>query len=233
MKHFFDDYPAFYETSKTLGLPRRLNWRVKALIKDHVRLIKNKSILDIASHDGRFSFAAIKFGASHVLGIEGRPELVENAKKNMEKYGIMKSKYDFIAGDIHKEIQKIKPNTIQTVFCFGFFYHTIHHAYLLSQIRRLNPQNLILDTNVIKSDLPIIKIKVQNKDCEGSAIHSPYSKKNNELVGIPSKKAIQIMLRNLKFSFTDYDWHNNKIINWQGIGDYKTGHRITLIAKQI
>jgi len=192
------------------------------------RLVINN---DLASHDGRFSFAAIKFGASHVIGIEGNPNLVKKTIENMEKYNIPKSKYDFISADIHQEIQKIQPNTINTVFCFGFFYHTIHHAYLLDQIRKLKPQNLIIDSNVIISDSKILEISVQGGGNEGSAILSPDTKNNKTLVGMPSRLAIELMLDNMKFSFKNYDWLDKKIVDWTGLGDYKSGSRITLIAK--
>jgi len=230
---FFDDFPSFYETSKTSSQPNRLNYRVKALIEDNLELVKEKNILDIASHDGRFSFAAIKFGASHVLGIEGNPNLVKKARENMEKYNIPKSKYDFISADIHQEIQKIQPNTVNTVFCFGFFYHTIHHVYLLDQIRKLKPQNLIIDTNVIISDSTILEISAQGGDDEGSAILSPDTKNNQTLVGIPTKSAVELMLYNMNYSFKHYDWHSQNIDDWDFLGDYKSGRRITLIANPL
>ncbi len=113
--HFFDHFPEFYKTSKTGPFPNRLNNRYLALIENNKEIIKNSSILDIASHDGRWSFAALKNDASKVIGVEPRENLVKNSCRNMEFYGIPKEKYHFIKGDIFQEIQKIKPKTMMLI----------------------------------------------------------------------------------------------------------------------
>ena len=76
LENFFDAHPRFYKTSSTTPLPNRLNRRYDAIIRAHQEQIRDQRILDIASHDGRWSFAALESDAKHVLGIEGRPENV-------------------------------------------------------------------------------------------------------------------------------------------------------------
>jgi len=229
MKRFFDEYPAFYNTSDTNPYPNRLNTRVDMLIKNNLEIIQNKNILDIACHDGRFSFAALKHGAAHVLCIDSNRKIIENGINNMKKYDIPDTKYNFIIGDIFQEIQKIKPNQIDTVFCFGFFYHIINHVFLLSQIRRLKPQYLILDTNIFVSDKPIMEILLEEK--YGSTIANKDTKDHKTLVGVPSKSTIELMLENLKFNYKYLDWMNKELTDWQFLGDYKRGSRISLVAK--
>jgi len=79
--NFFDDYPEFFVKGRTRAFPNRLNHRFQALIETNKDLINGKKILDIGSHDGRWSFAAIKNGATYVLGIELFPKLVKVANK--------------------------------------------------------------------------------------------------------------------------------------------------------
>lgn len=55
---FFDTYPRFYETSTTGPISNRLNKRYRALIEANEAIICGKSVLDLASHDGRWSFAS-------------------------------------------------------------------------------------------------------------------------------------------------------------------------------
>jgi predicted nicotinamide N-methyase len=74
---FFDDYPAFFETSRTGSAPNRLKARHTALIESNPDVVTGRRILDIASHDGTWSFAALRAGAAHVTGIEARDEVVE------------------------------------------------------------------------------------------------------------------------------------------------------------
>ena len=107
--HFFDSFPAFYETSKTGIAPNRLNNRYIALIHSNKEIIRNSSVLDLASHDGRWTFAAIKNDAKRVLGIEGREEQVTESFENMKKYGITPEKYSFVVGDIFEKIKELKP----------------------------------------------------------------------------------------------------------------------------
>src|ERR1035437_5491674 len=108
---FFDGYPAFYESSGIGSHPNRLNARYQALIESNRDIIEGGRILDIASHDGRWSFAALNAGAEHVVGIEARDGLVSRAREAMDTYGISPSRYDFIVGDVHEVIATLEPNS--------------------------------------------------------------------------------------------------------------------------
>ena len=95
VNHFFDSFPVFYDTSSTGSSPNRLNSRFGALIQSNKNIIKNSTILDLASHDGRWSLAALKNGAAKVFGIEAREELVKKSYENMERYKISKKSFNF------------------------------------------------------------------------------------------------------------------------------------------
>ena len=113
---FFDKYPLFYQTSKTGPWRNRLNRRYCALIESNQEILRRASVLDLASHDGRWSFAALKNGAGKVTGIEGREELVRNARENMEVYGIPRDRYHFILGDVFREIEELRRGSFDVVF---------------------------------------------------------------------------------------------------------------------
>ena len=114
---FFDSYPEFYQ-SGIHPYPNRLNERYNALIGNNKQIISGKRILDIASDNGRWSFAAIKNGATKVIGIEFRTKTLKNANKLMKIYDIPKEKYQFIKGDNNKEITQNQHNSIDNVFLF-------------------------------------------------------------------------------------------------------------------
>lgn len=42
--------------------------------------LAGRRVLEIASHDGRWSFAAVTAGASCVVGVESRSELIDSAQ---------------------------------------------------------------------------------------------------------------------------------------------------------
>ena len=227
---FFDDYPQFFKTSQLVEHPNNLNGRYKAIIESNKDIIKKSKILDIASHDGRWSFAALKNDASYVFGVEGRKHLVENAIKNMITYDIPKEMFSFIQGNIEKEITKINPNQFDVVFCLGFLYHTLNNWNLLYEIKRINPKYLILDTRVNSSPENLIKLEIDNAKKEAFAISDSLLSKNDVLVGIPSKPALEMMLKNLDFDFEYFNWREN-ILNFRNLVGYYLGRRVTLVAK--
>ena len=65
-QNFFDDYPRFRETSNVASSLDRLNFRYSHVIDRNRRLLEGKRVLDIASHDARFTFAALR-------GADARP----------------------------------------------------------------------------------------------------------------------------------------------------------------
>jgi 2-polyprenyl-3-methyl-5-hydroxy-6-metoxy-1,4-benzoquinol methylase len=227
---FFDDYPNFYKTSQTVEHPNHLNGRFKAIIESNLDIIKNSSILDIACHDGRWSFAALKNGAKSVIGIEARQHLVDNANENMQTYGIPQNSFQFIKNDIHQEIKKLEPNQFDIVFCLDFLYHTIDHWFLLSQIKRLNPKFIVIDTRIDLSDERIIKLHMDYSEKEAHAATNDLHK-TKILVGTPSRSSLEMMLTCLGFDNIEYfDWKKN-VINFKNLVDYYHGKRVTLRAK--
>jgi len=230
---FFNKYPDFYETSETGNAPNRLNSRYQALIEWNNSIINDSSILDLGSHDGRWSFAAIKNGASFVLGIEARHHLIINSQKNMQKYGISLKKYSFIEGDVIEEIKKIKSESFDVIFCFGIFYHIMNHMLLLSEIKRLNPKFVIFDTLLSKSNLPIVEIRIEDSGLEKAGLGTKYDKTDNVLSGWPSKSALELMLEHSGFSYEYYNWKQANIKNWNNMKAYRDGFRLTLRVKNL
>jgi len=117
---FFSSFPRFFETSQTTASANRLNARFEAIIEKNKDLIKGSKILDIASHDGRWSFAALKSGATHVTAVEVRKDLVKHAKETCTQYGIDKAHVDFICGDVFDVLSR-RDIRVDVVLCFRLF----------------------------------------------------------------------------------------------------------------
>ena len=49
-----------------------MNERYEALFASNRDIFDGARVLDLATHDGRYSFAALKTGAAHVTGVEVR-----------------------------------------------------------------------------------------------------------------------------------------------------------------
>ncbi|MFL6179625.1 MAG: class I SAM-dependent methyltransferase, partial [Actinomycetes bacterium] len=129
---FFDEFPIFLETSSTASGRSRLNIRHHAMFESNKSIFPNAKVIDLASHDGRWTMSALEAGASHVIGVEGRPELVKRAEENIAHYGVDPTRYRFINDDIFDVLRSPADNEvdIDIVMCLGFIYHTLRYQDL-------------------------------------------------------------------------------------------------------
>lgn len=147
---FYVDYKnsPFLETGKITPetFPNRLNWRCEILLARNRAAIAGKRVLDLASHDGVFSYACLQLGASHVTGVEGRESLIKSAIGNLTALGCPPERFAFIQGDVFDYLKGVKAGEFDTILCFGIIYHTIRQTELLTEVKRIRPDFLILDT---------------------------------------------------------------------------------------
>lgn len=226
---FFYRYPLLKATSKTDVRGERLVYRYRALIKPNRKAIRGKRVLDLASHDGRWSLAALDLGASHVTGIEGRPELVKKAESTLAAYHIGGDRYRFIVGDCLNQMADFSPGTFDTVFCFGFLYHTLNHYDLLRTITKLEPATLLIDSRVVPIEEPAIFLAFNDPNLEGAAISHTDSEKT-VLVGVPTVPALLLMLQHLGWESVVQPPPTPETPDEDGIRDYCRGRRVCIIA---
>jgi len=222
---FFDAYPRFFESSVIGATANRLNERHRAQIEANRALIDGKSVLDIASHDGRWSFAALNAGAKRVLGIEVREHLIESANINLRACGVAEDRFAFICGDVCDKLDEIGPGSIDTVLCFGFFYHTLNHLHVLSKIAQLKPRHLILDTRIDLRPVDAIFLRMETTEEDGNVAVSHGSQ---GAVGFPTLGALNLMLAHFGWTGRYYDWRRAGIRDWDDLQDYQEGSRVTL-----
>lgn len=228
---FFDDYPLFYETSETASSATRLNLRHHAMIEANRDILEGARVLDLASHDGRWSFAALKAGAAHVTGVEARRELVDNARKTFAEYGVPGHQYRFIRGDMFKVLAR-RAFDVDVVLCFGFIYHTLRYGELFRGIMEAKPRHFVLDTKVILGDEPMVRLNVNKTGVQSNAARDELSHGRRAIAGWPSVPALRLMLDVYDFDVEEqYDWPAllaTRPETVKSMGDYNTGHRVTL-----
>jgi methyltransferase family protein len=227
--NFFDRFDRFYSTSQS-AISDRLNKRHRVCIQRHEKLLRGKRVLDIASHDGLFSFAALQAGCSHVTGIEVRPHLVEAAKANFSLYGIEPSRYRFYLGDVLHTLHNEKIE-VDVVLLLGFFYHTSRHAELASLISSTGAEHIILDTVILHDDIAqgraLVTLKQERADVEGFGFEEgPFA-----LVGVPSRDAIKLIFQHNGFSTDEIDW-TPYLKSPDGLWGYDVGTRATFLLSR-
>lgn len=229
---FFDQYPRFWAAPTRIG-PRRSNFRYQALIEANLESVRGKRVLDIACQNGAWTFAALAAGAAQVTGIEARPEQVERAKAAMTDYSVSPQRYEFVVGDVHDVVGRLRVGSFDTIFCFGFLYHTMHHMALLSAFANLRPETIVIDSLVETDRRSVIRLAEEITTRAGNAVGNPGRNPDNRaLVGTPSRLALEWMLRHVGYPTIEYyDWYGQGIEDWNHIEEYHDGRWVSLSAK--
>jgi SAM-dependent methyltransferase len=227
---FFDSFPRFYDASATSSSRGRLNLRYEAIFGENRDVFAGARVLDLASHDGRWSLAALKTGAAEVVGIEARENLAAAARANLREYGEDERRVRFLAGDLFTVLGE-EALQADVVLCLGFLYHTLRYGELLRKIRDLAPRYFIVDTNVIPLvRRPWVRIANQPTDRQRNAAEDAESYAGRALVGTPSIPALSVLLETYDFEIERFsDWaaliRDNPDL--KGVGGYAVGRRIT------
>jgi SAM-dependent methyltransferase len=198
----------------------RLNERYKRIVTMNIGHIAGKRVLDLAAHDGRWSWAALKSGASYVEGVEGRPELVAFANKALSAFP--SEAFRFSQGDIFDYLEKLKQtevNRLDTILCLGIIYHINEHFRLLQLMAALKPGAIILDGALVCSDEPKITFKPEATASKLNAIPGE-TQSDYALVGTMSRGLLNQWCRLNGWSLTYIPWRREDIADAAGLRDY-------------
>lgn len=217
---FFDTYSRFVDTSETGPWLERLNARYLTLIHANRELLAGARVLDLASHDGRFGFAALQNGAAHVVGIDVKDHLVRTGREHFDAYGIGADRYTFLVGDMFDCLDREGP--FDVVFCFGILYHITEQLELLTRIAEVNPRHVIVDTNVSTLDGAVIELR--------SPLGGGQPAPGSQLEGYPSKGALDAMFSMLGWTWEYVDWVGSGLTERAHMNDYAQGRRVTAIV---
>ncbi len=230
---FFDRHSVFLGTSSTGASAARLNKRYTVLIEDQADLIRGASVLDIASHDGRWSYALLSGGADRVVGIEPRPHLIGHSRDNLRALGVDSGRYEFIQGDVfHVLHQRPLPESLRVdvVYCLGFLYHTSRHMELLGLIHALEPSAIVMDTYVHQGQGLTVSLNREDVSQEGKAFQDLMTVDGHTMVGRPSLECLAFMLGHFGYGTRLLDWSGIVAGSAEGVEDYAEGRRVTMVA---
>jgi hypothetical protein len=222
--------------------PERLSSRYEAIVESNRDRLRDARVLDLASHDGRWSLAALEAGAAHVTGIEARADLVRVAIDNMKYYGISDDRFSFSKKDINHLVKS--KDRYDVVMCLGYFYHTLNHMALFQYISSTTAEYLILDGMVEPGEERVVRIYDEDISAHANGISDMGIRNGRILVGHPSAPVLGLMLDHVGYDCTFYDWH--RLIERRGlsydlvrphgpdnpVGDYARRARVTAFANR-
>ncbi|MCC6920798.1 MAG: class I SAM-dependent methyltransferase [Alphaproteobacteria bacterium] len=200
---------------------QRMIERHKKIIDANIPYIKGKRILDLAAHNGRWTYAALQAGAKSVFAIEGRQELIDRGLPDFKD--IDPKRYTFACGDIYDMREIVKkhggPDTFDTVFCLGIFYHVTDHYRLLRLMTSFNPECIILDTGSLKTDEAVIKFRLEDSEDPSMAIRE-RAEEQMSLSGVASWGFIKLAAKLNGYDVTRIKWKPNNVEYREAIDDY-------------
>ncbi len=232
----------FLYTSRVYATENRLNYRCEMLLTRNLHAIRDKNVLDIASHDGAFSYGCLQLGAKHVVGVEPRSRLVKDATENLTASGYPASKFDFIKEDVFNYLPTVATGQFDTILCFGFFYHTTRQGELLAQISRIKPRYFILDTCVEKFEVSEYELTgLRRGECRAVAGYLAFYYENpardvatvspGGLTATPTESLVEALLGDYGFKFRQLHWSPAEIDNWHGLYDYRNQTAVSYLAE--
>lgn len=240
---FFDKHPRFYGTGNAgpvapESIKRRLNARHDVLIESNRDRLVGRTTVDVGSHDGRWSFAALEAGATHASGIEPRQELVDAANGHFQASGVPSSKYSFIVGDALATLTE-RAIKVDVVLLFGVFYHFSYHVELLRQLRATDAETIIVDT-LVSPEGPqgrfanSISFITEPVDDVSNASNEIYPGAGQSIVGFPSRAAMSFLFNAFGYELRETDWAPY-VEKWglDGLQDYKDRSRGTFVATRL
>lgn len=120
----------------------------QAMTEDWIsNAVKGKSVLDLFSANGAFSFLAAFAGAKSVVGVEYSEDRVSCAKFIATTIQT-DCPIEFKRGDVYK-ICEYFHEPFDVVLCFGGLYHIAGPAFILRQIGHLTKEHLLLQTSQV------------------------------------------------------------------------------------
>jgi hypothetical protein len=158
-------------------------------------------VVDLACHTGSYSFAAIEAGATSVVGVEIRDELliIANLWKNL--YQIPDEKLKFIKLDLHNygAVTDVCRNK-HTVLIPGIMYHIHDHFQLLESVTSAKVENILIETGEADSISNLIDPMIWwTTEPAFVPVNGWHNNRDTVLVGYPNLAWFKLALDNLGY----------------------------------
>ena len=201
-----NDFESVYKENNHLLIKKE----VESFLQRRLDIIEKNKIIDFACKSGKFSFFAHLNNATHVQGMDIRPENIQIAKSIQKDLQINDSDISFITSDIHNYTHNRKLcQNCDTAFVMGIMYHIHDHIEIMESIFDNNLQNIIIESGICKQQEPIIWWK---KEFTFENRSGWYKNKNKIFVGYPTISWFDLIANSFGYEKTDqlrYDSNNS------------------------
>jgi 2-polyprenyl-3-methyl-5-hydroxy-6-metoxy-1,4-benzoquinol methylase len=197
----------------------RMNRRFEHIVEPFRAEIAGARALDLAAHDGRWSYALAGAGAASVDGVEVRPELIAQFAAYPDTP--FKARVRLMQGDLFDALEGFvrEGGAYDVVAVFGILYHLMDHHRLFVLIRRLRPRLVIVDSEFMTHEWPMVQlIREDPSNILNAAAY--YEGQEKVLKGIPSSAAMEAIADTLGYRTEWVRWEDLAPDRRKGVPDY-------------
>ena len=196
---------------------RRYRHFMPYLLQAHKGSLRGKRILDIACNSGFWSVQCALLGAE-VVGFDARPELVDQA--NLIKSIVGVENVEFRLLDFWDMTADTLGGQFDIVLNLGILYHLPAPLEALRLTAAMARDSILLDTEIYRSPEAAIQLRWEEPLSIRSANRSG-------IVALPSKQALELMLRDLGAQ----EWFEIPLHLSDMPSDYTYHHRASWLIK--
>ncbi len=218
-----------------------LNGRVDTLLARHADVIRDCRVLDLASHMGTFSYAALQLGARHVHGVDTEAAMIRKGEDLFDRMQVPRESFLFEARDVFEFLEGCEPDRFDTLLCFGLLYYVTEPFRLLKLMARVAKQCILLDTFTARYaalqgkdalqyypnlqdetlDLPILLTSLTQSEKKDYRLPDTFLYKGKELAltTFPSRALLEIWFQVLGLDFQWIGWQDciRKPCHWRDL----------------
>jgi tRNA (mo5U34)-methyltransferase len=115
----------------------------------------NASVIDLACNEGWFSHRVLEWGASRVLGIDIRPQLIRRAELVRSHFGIPPERFELRCADVF-DINVSQLGTFDVVLCLGLIYHLENPIGAMRLARALTRGICVIESQLTRQEEAIV-----------------------------------------------------------------------------
>jgi tRNA (mo5U34)-methyltransferase len=179
--------------------------------------LRGRRVLDLGCNAGYWSLAAIEAGADFVLGVDLKPQYIEQAQLVFEVKRVDAARYGFHTGDLFTADLS---GAFDVVLCLGVLDHLARPVELFELMARTGTELIVIDSNVSRARASLFEV---------SRLYSTRDVAGDGLVLIPSRQAVIDLARRVGFEAVALALNATDLA---GMSDYRRERRCAFICSQ-
>jgi hypothetical protein len=115
----------------------------------------NATVIDLACNEGWFSHRVLEWGASRVLGIDIRPQLIRRAELVRAHFEIPPERFELRCADVF-DLNVSELGTFDVVLCLGLIYHLENPIGAMRLARALTRGVCVIESQLTRQEEAIV-----------------------------------------------------------------------------